>query len=91
VRGWKGWEHYKDGKKDREVWIPEWPIEAVLAKEDPNAVNENAELALVDACEDKKEVREFLKENAEAWRKVNAEAREKAHVVPNRRHIKHSS
>jgi hypothetical protein len=36
-------------------------------------------------------VREFLKENAEAWRKVNAEAREKAHVVPNRRHIKHSS
>jgi histidinol-phosphate/aromatic aminotransferase/cobyric acid decarboxylase-like protein len=91
VRGWKGWEHYKGGKKDREVWIPEWPIEAVLAKEDPNAVNENAELALVDACEDKKEVREFLKENAEAWRKVNAEAREKAHVVPNRRHTKHSS
>jgi hypothetical protein len=64
-----GWKH-KDTKKD--VWIPEWPIEAALEDEDPSAYNENAELALVDACLDKNEVREFLREHATAWNKANA-------------------
>jgi hypothetical protein len=56
------------------VWIPEWPIEAALEDKDPNMYdgNENAELALVDACRDKKEVRNFLREHAAAWKKANA-------------------
>jgi hypothetical protein len=54
------------------VWIPEWPIEAELEDEDPSAYNENAELALVDACLVKNEVRKFLREHATAWNKANA-------------------
>jgi hypothetical protein len=73
--GWKGWEHKKDGKADREVWIPEWPIEAALKDGNPSAVNENAELAVIDACLDKKQVRKFLREHAAAWNKANASAR----------------
>jgi hypothetical protein len=66
-----GWKH---NTKD-EVWIPEWPIEASLEDEDPNTYNENAELALVDACLDKNEVRKFLREHATAWKKANAPAK----------------
>ncbi|KAG9199104.1 hypothetical protein G6514_009022 [Epicoccum nigrum] len=67
VWGWK--RKAKDA-----AWIPEWPIEAALEDKDPNMYdeNENAELALVDACRDKKEVRNFLREHAAAWKKANA-------------------
>jgi len=68
-----GW---KRETKDK-VWIPEWPIEAALEDEDPNVYNENenTELALVDACLDKDEVRSFLREHAAAWKKANASAK----------------
>lgn len=71
-----GWEHKtKKNSNGKKVWIPEWPIEAALEEEDPTVYNENAELALVDACLDKKEVREFLKDHATAWNKANASAK----------------
>ena len=66
-----GWKH----KTKDNVWISEWPIEAALEDEDPSVYNENAELALVDACRDKKEVRSFLRKHAAAWNKANASAR----------------
>ena len=68
-----GW---KRETKDK-VWIPEWPIEAALEDEDPNVYNENenTELALVDACLDKDEVRSFLREHAAAWKKANTSAK----------------
>lgn len=66
-----GWKH---NTKD-EVWIPEWPIEASLGDEDPSTYNADAELALVDACLDKSEVRKFLREHAIAWQKANAPAK----------------
>lgn len=74
-----GWEHntkYNTKHNTNEkVWIPEWPIEAALEDEDPSEYNKNAELALVDACLDKNEVREFLKEHATAWNKASASAK----------------
>lgn len=66
-----GWKH--ETKND--VWLPEWPIEAALEDEDPTAYNENAELALVDACLDKDDVRKFLREHATAWNKVHVSAK----------------
>lgn len=66
-----GWVH----KEKSDVWIPEWPIEAAIEEEDPSCYHENAEMALVDACLDNSKVREFLKEHAEAWNKVNVTAK----------------
>lgn len=70
VWGWKR-------KMTDKVWIPEWPIEAALEDKDPEVYNENgnAELALIDACLDKEEVRSFLREHAAAWKKANASAK----------------
>ena len=77
--GWQRKKNKKD-KQDREVWIPEWPIEAAL-DEDEKSSSENAELALIDACEDKEAVRTFLKENAIAWNKANRPAVGELHAA----------
>lgn len=66
-----GWMH----KKNSEVWIREWPIEAALKDEDPSSYNENAELALVDTCLDKGKVRRFLRDHAVAWNKAHSIAK----------------
>lgn len=60
-----GWQH-----KDKEVWIREWPITAALKDADTSAYNENAEMALIEQCEDHVQVRKFLKEHAAAWNKA---------------------
>ncbi|KAL1610691.1 hypothetical protein SLS60_002361 [Paraconiothyrium brasiliense] len=69
--GVQGWAH----KTDSKVWIPEWPIAAALKDEDPSAYNENSEMALVDQCLDKKEVRKFLRKNAKDWKKAHPTAK----------------
>jgi hypothetical protein len=66
-----GWQH----KKKSDVWIPEWPIAAALKDEDPSEINENAEMALVEACLDKDKVREFLRIHARPWSKVYSSAK----------------
>lgn len=63
-----GWAH----KTDEKVWLPEWPIVASLQDEDPSTTNENAEMALVEACLDKDQVRQFLRDHAEAWTKITS-------------------
>jgi hypothetical protein len=68
--GIHGWWH----KEKKDVWIPEWPIMAALKDEDESTTDENAEMALVNACLDKKEVRDFLREHAIAWTKVQSTA-----------------
>lgn len=67
-----GWEHKtdKNGNAEKKVWIPEWPITAALQDEDPESYAENAEMALIDQCKDKADVREFLKKHADAWVKA---------------------
>lgn len=60
--GMYGWVH----KENHDVWIPEWPIAAALKDEDPSTTNENAEIALVEACLDKDKVRQFLRDHAVA-------------------------
>ena len=65
--GMYGWMH----EKDDNVWIPEWPIAAALKDEDPSTYNENAEMALIDRCLDKEEVRLFLRDHAMAWEKAH--------------------
>jgi hypothetical protein len=66
-----GWKH----KEKKDVWIPEWPIEAALRDEDPSTTDENAEMALIDACEDKNDVRKFLREHAIAYNKAKPAAK----------------
>lgn len=66
-----GWVH----KKNSDLWIPEWPIIAALKDEDPSKTDENAEMALVDTCLDKDKVRQFLRDHAVAWNKVNSTAK----------------
>jgi hypothetical protein len=61
-----GWAH----RTNKDVFIPEWPITAALQDEDLESYAENAEMALVDQCKDKDDVRKFLKRGAHAW--VNA-------------------
>lgn len=50
--------------------IQEWAIKGALQDEDPTKPSENAEMALIDECLDKVEVRKFLKSHTVAWQKT---------------------
>lgn len=71
-----GWQYTdKGGDKDRDVWIPEWPITAAIGKKGTSvptlkeARSEYAEMALIEQCKDYKDVLEFLDYSAAPYGK----------------------
>lgn len=52
------------------LWIPEWAMKGALQDEDLTKFSGNAEMALIDQCLDKVEVRKFLKSQTVAWQKT---------------------
>jgi len=60
------------GWSNGDIWIQEWAIKGALQDEnpDPSKPSENAEMALIDQCLDKVEVRKFLKSHTVAWQKT---------------------
>jgi len=73
----KALEGFRYEKKDGvagwtkgQIWIQEWAIKGALQDEDPTHPPENAEMALIDQCLDKVEVRNFLKSHTVAWQKT---------------------
>jgi len=53
-----------------DIWIQEWAIKGALQDEDPTDCRGNAEMALIDQCLDKAEVRMFLRSHTVAWKKT---------------------